>query len=124
MSMNALVGNPGEVMNRFNPLYKQFYKAAEVPRPSGIFVFLDEHADTLNDGFFVNRLEDYAWGNLPGSYHNGGVNLSFVDGHWESHRWVVPATIQPVRRKRMDKFAANPAVDFDWVKERMSVKKR
>jgi len=59
MSMNAMVGNPGELTNRFNPLFVQFYKAAEVPNPSGIFVFLDEHCDTLNDGFFVNRLEDY-----------------------------------------------------------------
>ena len=72
MSMNAMVGDPGELTNRFNPLYVQFYKTADVPSPSGIFVFLDEQADTLNDGFFVNRLDDYAWGNLPGSYHNGG----------------------------------------------------
>src|SRR5712671_1959881 len=30
MSMNALVGNPGEVTNRFNPLYVQFFKSTEV----------------------------------------------------------------------------------------------
>ena len=41
MSMNAMVGNPGELTNRFNPLYLQFYKTAEVSSPSGIFVFLD-----------------------------------------------------------------------------------
>ena len=87
MSMNAMVGNPGELTNRFNPTYVQFYKLAEVTIPSGIFVFLDEHADTLNDGFFVNLLDDYAWGNLPGSYHNGAVNLAFADGHLETHRW-------------------------------------
>ena len=73
MSMNAMVGDPGELTNRFNPLYVQFFKCAEIRNPSGIFVFLDEQADTLNDGFFVNSLDDYAWGNLPGSYHNGGV---------------------------------------------------
>jgi len=85
MSMNAMVGNPGELTNQFNPLYVQFYKKAQFRNPSGTFVFLDEHADTLNDGFFVNRLEDYAWGNLPGSYHNGGANFSFADGHLEAH---------------------------------------
>ena len=79
MSMNAMVGNPGELTNRFNPTYMQFYKIAEMPSPVGIFVFLDEHCDTLNDGFFVNRLDDYVWGNVPGSYHNGAVNLSFAD---------------------------------------------
>jgi prepilin-type N-terminal cleavage/methylation domain-containing protein/prepilin-type processing-associated H-X9-DG protein len=123
MSMNAMMGNPGELTNRFNPLYVQFYKAAEVPNPSGFFVFLDEQADTLNDGYFVNHLEDYAWGNVPGSYHNGAVNLSFVDGHLESHRWLVPDTIRPVQRTRIDKFAASPATDFEWLKARTSVKK-
>jgi prepilin-type N-terminal cleavage/methylation domain-containing protein/prepilin-type processing-associated H-X9-DG protein len=124
MSMNAMVGNPGELTNRFNPLYVQFYKTAEVRQPSGIFVFLDEHCDTLNDGFFVNRLEDYAWGNVPGSYHNGGVNLSFADGHFESHRWQVPDTVRPARQgAARGGFPANPRTDFDWLKARTSVKK-
>jgi prepilin-type N-terminal cleavage/methylation domain-containing protein/prepilin-type processing-associated H-X9-DG protein len=123
MSMNAMVGDPGELTNRFNPLYVQFYKSAEVPSPSGIFVFLDEQADTLNDGFFVNRLDEYAWGNVPGSYHNGAVNLSYVDGHLESHRWVVPDTIRRVLGTRINKFPAAPPTDFDWLKARTSVKK-
>jgi prepilin-type N-terminal cleavage/methylation domain-containing protein/prepilin-type processing-associated H-X9-DG protein len=123
MSMNAMVGDPGELTNRFNPLYVQFYKTANITSPSGIFVFLDEQADTLNDGFFVNRLDDYAWGNVPGSYHNGAVNLAFGDGHLESHRWVVPDTVRPVLRARIDKFPASPATDFEWLKARTSLKK-
>jgi prepilin-type N-terminal cleavage/methylation domain-containing protein/prepilin-type processing-associated H-X9-DG protein len=123
ISMNAMVGNPGELTNRFNPLYLQFYKMAEVRNPSGIFVFLDEQADTLNDGFFVNRLDDYSWGNVPGSYHNGAVNLSFVDGHLESHRWLVAATVRPVHGGRISAFPASPGTDFDWLKVRTSVKK-
>ena len=123
MSMNAMVGDPGELTNRFNPLYVQFYKKADLPTPAGIFVFLDEQADTINDGFFVNRLEDYLWGNLPGSYHNGAVNLAFADGHLDSHRWRVPDTIRPVHRARIDPFPASPPMDFDWLKARTSVKK-
>ena len=124
MSMNAMVGNPGELTNQFNPAYIQFYKTAEMPNPAGIFVFLDEQADTINDGFFVNRLEEGMWGNLPGSYHRGAVNLSFADGHVESHRWVVPSTVRPVSGARIDRFAATPSTDFDWLKVRTSVKKR
>jgi prepilin-type N-terminal cleavage/methylation domain-containing protein/prepilin-type processing-associated H-X9-DG protein len=123
MSMNAMVGNPGELTNAFNPLYVQYFKKAQVLNPSGIFVFLDEQADTINDGFFVNRLEDYAWGNVPGSYHNGGANFSFADGHLESHRWLVPATVRPVQRTRINKFPASPPTDFEWLKVRTSVKK-
>jgi prepilin-type N-terminal cleavage/methylation domain-containing protein/prepilin-type processing-associated H-X9-DG protein len=124
MAMNAMVGNPGVLTNQFNPLYEQFFKLTQMPRTSGIFVFLDEQADTLNDGFFVNRLEDYAWGNVPGSYHNGGVNLAFADGHLEFHRWVVPATVQPVRGARMTSFPASPKDDFEWLKQRTSVLKQ
>ena len=124
MSMNALVGDPGENTNRFNPLYVQFFKMAEIRSPSGIFVFLDEQADTLNDGFFVNKLENEAWGNLPGSYHNGGVNLTFADGHLESHHWLVPGTVQPVHKERLPgPIAANPSTDFEWLKARTSFKK-
>ncbi len=122
--MNAMVGNPGELTNRFNPLYLQFYKAAQVPNPSMIFVFLDEHCDTLNDGFFVNRLEDYRWGNVPGSYHNGAVNLSFVDGHQESHRWIIADTVRPARQgAARGGFPATPPTDFEWLKARTSFKK-
>jgi len=124
MSMNAMVGNPGELTNRFNPLYLQFYKAAQVPNPSMIFVFLDEHCDTLNDGFFVNRLEDYRWGNVPGSYHKGAVNLSFVDGHQESHRWIIGDTVRPARQgAARGGFPATPPTDFEWLKARTSFKK-
>jgi prepilin-type N-terminal cleavage/methylation domain-containing protein/prepilin-type processing-associated H-X9-DG protein len=123
MSMNAMVGNPGELTNQFNPSYIQFYKMTEIRNASGIFVFLDEQADTLNDGFFVNRLDEYAWGNVPGSYHNGAVNLAYADGHLESHRWLVAGTVCPVLGRRIDKFPAAPPTDFDWLKARTSLRK-
>ena len=121
--MNGMVGNPGELTNRFNPLYSQFFKLGQISKPSGIFVFLDEQADTLNDGFFINALEDGFWGNVPGSYHNGAVNLTFADGHLETHRWQVPGTCRPVLKRRIDRFRADPVTDFEWLKERTSVKK-
>lgn len=123
MSMNALVGDPGELTNRFNPSYVQFFRKSAISRPAGIFVFLDEQADTLNDGFFVNTLDEPFWGNLPGSYHGGAVSLAFADGHNETHKWGVPGTIRPVARKRISRFAADPPDDFLWLKERTSFKR-
>jgi len=123
MSMNSQVGNPGVLTNHFNPLYVQFLKSADFRNPSGTFVFLDEHADTLNDGFFVNVLEDEAWGNLPASYHGGSGNLIFADNHHESHRWRAPSTIPPVERRRIGVFPASPRTDFEWLKARSSYKK-
>jgi len=123
VSMNALVGDPGELTNRFNPLYVQFFKRAQIQLPSMTFVFLDEHADTLNDGFFVNILNSENWGNLPASYHNGSGNFSFADGHQETHHWQVASTIRPVQHARITAFDASPGTDFDWLKARTSVRK-
>jgi prepilin-type N-terminal cleavage/methylation domain-containing protein/prepilin-type processing-associated H-X9-DG protein len=124
VSMNSLVGDPGDLVDQFNPLYVQFFKSKSILNPSGIFVFLDEHCDTINDGFFVNRLESYQWGNMPGSYHNGGLSLSFADGHIETHHWLVAGTIRPgVKGGVGGTIAANPRTDFEWLKQRSSFKK-
>jgi prepilin-type processing-associated H-X9-DG protein len=122
--MNAMVGDPGVLTNVFNPLYVQFFTVADMADPSSIFVFLDEHPDTINDGFFVNRLEDYKWGNLPASYHNNAANFSFADGHTETHRWVVGSTIRlPIQGGVGGAIDASPATDFQWVKDRTSYRK-
>jgi len=124
VSMNCLVGNPGVLTNQFNPDYVQFFKSADIRNPSSIFVFLDEHPDTVNDGFFMNRLHEYQWGNLPGSYHNGAANLSFADGHTETRRWQVADTVRPPRQGAVGgTIPAEPRVDFEWLKERTSVLK-
>ena len=122
--MNSLVGDPGELTNRFNPSFTQYFKDVQIANPSGIFVYLDEHPDTINDGFFMNRLEEYSWGNLPASFHNGAANLSFADGHTESHRWVVPDTIRPPRQGGVGGIIpAEPHTDYDWLKDRSSLKR-
>jgi len=122
-SMNSLVGNPGVLTNRFNPNYAQYFKLTEIKNPSATFVFLDEHPDTLNDGFFMNRLAEDKWGNLPASHHNGAANLSFADGHIEPHRWLIADTIRPaVKGGAGGGFAAVPPTDYQWLRERSSLK--
>ena len=124
MAMNAMIGDTGVLSNRFNPLYRQYLKSGDVDRPTERFVFIDEHPDTINDGFFVNDLDTYAWGNLPGSYHNGAANFSFVDGHAEVHRWVVTGdkgTVRPpVKGGYGAKFDASPKTDFQWLLDHTS----
>jgi len=126
VSLNSLVGDPGELTNRFNPQFTQFYRWTDIPNPSHIYVFLDEHPDTINDGFFMNRWEEYRWGNLPGSYHNGGANLTFADGHIETHRWVLADTRRPSEKGGLggtSEIKENEHADFDWLKERTSVRR-
>ena len=122
MSMNSLVGDPGELTNRFNPQFLQFFKLAQIRTPAHIYVFLDEHPDTINDGFFMNRWAEPRWGNLPASFHRGAANLSFADGHVEAHRWELEDTRRPgVQGGASGTFPASPTTDFDWLKERSSV---
>jgi len=124
VAMNSLVGDPGELTNQFNPAYLQFLTMSDFEDASQIFVFLDEHPDTLNDGFFMNKLDSApAWGNLPGSFHNGGVNISFADGHTETHHWLVAGTIRPPVEGAAAGSSASPPTDFDWLKARSSVRR-
>ena len=127
MAMNAMVGDTGILSNRFNPLYRQFLKSGDVDRPTERFVFIDEHPDTINDGFFVNDLDTYSWGNLPGSYHNGAANFSFVDGHAEVHKWAVTGekgTVRPpVKGGYGARFDASPNTDFQWLLDHTSSKR-
>lgn len=125
VAMNAMVGDPGMLTNVFNPTYVQYFKSSDITTPANIFVFLDENPRTINDGFFVNHLDKYEWGNLPGSYHNNSANLSFADGHTETHQWRAPGTIPPLMDAPLDEpIAASPTTDFDWLKDRTSVIKQ
>ena len=123
VSMNSLVGDPGQALGQFNPNYLQFFKTTDFPQPAQIFVFLEEHPDTINDGFFVDSWDSYNWMNLPASYHSGAANLYFADGHGELHRWVVPDTDRaPVQGAVGGGFAPTPPTDYDWLKVRASVR--
>ena len=67
------------------------------PTPSRLFVFIDEHQDTLLDAQFGNPVQMYQywpdmWFDKPADRHNQGCNLSFADGHAERWKWVVPKT--------------------------------
>jgi len=52
LSMNAFVGNKGDG-GRINANYLQFLTLTSFRSPAGIFVLLDEHPDSINDGWFV-----------------------------------------------------------------------
>jgi prepilin-type N-terminal cleavage/methylation domain-containing protein/prepilin-type processing-associated H-X9-DG protein len=132
-SMNAMVGDAGEVsksgVNENNPGYVQFFKASSIPQPVRIFIFLDEHPDSINDGYFLNKwpappYNEKEWIDLPGSYHNGAGSFSFADGHSETHRWQNPSTKQPPFPKSVTLPMDVPpgqGTDYYWTLSRMSI---
>ncbi len=143
-SMNALVGNAGSFVahgvNVNDPDYRQFFKLSQIPQPTDIFVFLDEHPDSINDGYFVNR-ESYVqggwsypgamgsseWTHLPASYHDHSTALSFADGHSQLHRWKNSSTFPPSKPFASSLPIAIPAsppgagADFQWLLSHMSI---
>jgi prepilin-type N-terminal cleavage/methylation domain-containing protein/prepilin-type processing-associated H-X9-DG protein len=68
------------------------FSAVNNPGPATAFVFIDERADSINDGFFVIDMVDTGpqaqIGNIPADYHNGCSSVSFADGHVENHKWL------------------------------------
>ena len=133
ISMNAMVGNAGQFsvsgQNVNNPDYRQFFKLGQIPQPSQIFVLIEEHPDSINDGYFLNHLDALRWQDLPASYHSGAANLTFADGHLERHRWLLAST-KPAAQPDVAHlpFPAAPAqlgayerADFDWLMARTTL---
>jgi prepilin-type processing-associated H-X9-DG protein len=127
--MNLMVGDAGSFStsgaNTNNPHYRQFFTTTEIPQPSDIFVFIEEHPDTLDDGYFLNKAYSTNWIDLPASYHTGGANLAFADGHVERRQWLMGSTRWPARANILSYplgLDDGPA-DYAWVMRHMSIKR-
>ncbi|MBE7503521.1 MAG: type II secretion system protein [Verrucomicrobiales bacterium] len=77
--------------------WRVYAKDADVirPSPSMLWVFIDEHPASINDGGFgfrmPNNLADtrtQGWVDYPAGFHNNAGALAFMDGHAEIHRWI------------------------------------
>jgi prepilin-type N-terminal cleavage/methylation domain-containing protein/prepilin-type processing-associated H-X9-DG protein len=128
-SMNAMVGDAGGISakgkNDNNPGYVQFFRITDIPRPSDIFVFVEEHPDSIDDGYFLNIYYKNQWNDLPASSHGGAAAFAFADGHAQLHRWASSSTRQPLQPDAIEfplVLSANDTADLNWVMERTSIK--
>jgi prepilin-type N-terminal cleavage/methylation domain-containing protein/prepilin-type processing-associated H-X9-DG protein len=129
VSMNAFVGPQNAQGTPINSAWKQFLKTTDFRNPSGIFVFLDEHPDSINDGWFVfctgaDPTERTAWSDLPASYHNGAGGFAFADGHSEIAKWRAGSTKRAVVKNTSDFPVAvgTDKRDIEWVAQRTTSK--
>ena len=99
--------------------------------PANRYLFLDEHPDSINDGYFLNDANPQTlahWGDLPASFHNGACGFSYADGHAEIHKWRSSATILPVHAiqggyPEIQFTSGNYGfIDRDWITFRTSVR--
>jgi prepilin-type processing-associated H-X9-DG protein len=128
ISLNAMVGDAGMFLtasgNSNNPSYHQYRKLGEFTAASEIFTFIEEHPDSINDGYFLNRAYRYEWNDLPASFHNGAANIAYGDGHVEPHRWQDATTKKPPAPDAANlPLQIGPAErnDFYWLLKRTSV---
>lgn len=125
LSMNCWVGDVekrawgGQVQYRSIITLNDFIN----PPPAGTFVFIDEHENSIDDGWFAVNMADRGGAtmiaNYPASYHNGAGGLSFADGHAEIHRWLDPRTRIRVTDTYMNLNISSPNnKDITWIQER------
>ena len=126
VSMNVFVGNTsGGIWNG----YRLYSKMSDIRVASDIFMFLDEHPDSINDGFFAYCTADgppevATWSDLPASYHNGAAGFSFADGHSEIKKWLDGTTKKPITRISMSSSVATLGNirDISWMLQHSTTK--
>jgi prepilin-type N-terminal cleavage/methylation domain-containing protein/prepilin-type processing-associated H-X9-DG protein len=122
ISMDAALGDGNK-----KDFYPSFFFAKKMtdlvhPAPAMVWVFVDEHPDSINDGcFFDNPLVAGGgshWSDLPASYHNGACGFSFADGHAEIKKWLDGPTRAAVLMRDFGGLNAPNSRDYLWLAER------
>ena len=117
VSMNAFIEGSAHPGQYWVPGFASYTKESDLmaPVPSELWVFADENADTINDGWLITAMANpNQWDDMPGSYHNGACMFNFADGHNEMHKWRSPKTHPPVAFCRT--AVQDPgSVDIQWM---------
>jgi prepilin-type N-terminal cleavage/methylation domain-containing protein len=124
-SMSSYIG---ETTRRPGLQEQYFYQTSDfsVASPSQIFIFLDEHEDSINDGYFFmseDRSVDWGWNDVPASRHSHGIQLNFADGHTERHRWNDKRTVQLIIRQRIYALNQPNNPDVKWLHDHATIAK-
>ena len=115
--MNAFIEGGAQPGQYWVPGFASYAKESDLlaPVPSELWVFADENADTINDGWLITAMANpNQWDDMPGNYHNGACVFNFADGHNEMHRWRSPKTCPGVAFGRT--AVQDPgSVDIQWM---------
>ncbi len=126
-AMNCFLGDSPYFLTLGTP-YRVFRKMGDLAAfsPASAWVFIDQHEDSIEDGYFWFTLfgsAESSWQEIPGSRHSTAANLVFADGHAESKRWVEPSTLCPVYGRAFNPISVPHSRDIQWLKDRTSVLK-
>ena len=132
ISMSTMVACDGGRSWGPSPPWRIYFKLNDFiePGPSGIFVLLDEHPDSINNAAFGVMMSqrskpgDARIFDFPASYHNGACGFSFADGHAETHKWLDARTKPPVKHSNYLSLPTSTPNNQDmfWLSEHASGK--
>jgi prepilin-type N-terminal cleavage/methylation domain-containing protein/prepilin-type processing-associated H-X9-DG protein len=126
-------------INTIYPEYVQFTRGAGIRNSANLYVIMEEHPDSINDGFLQEPAAQSAtewktvdpsgaWDDLPATTHDGGCGFAFADGHAEIHVFKsTHCTILPVTygsKPAPPAFDSDPVagwMDAIWVGSRSSI---
>ena len=120
ISMNYTLGNNWDLPS-FGT--KGRNRSSQIISPAMTWVFVDEHADSINNGFFTVYQDTDSWDDLPAAYHNGACGFGFADGHSEIKKWQQSQTKKAVRYDnsfswRNVTVPKSQLNDLTWIRER------
>jgi prepilin-type N-terminal cleavage/methylation domain-containing protein len=120
VSLNGRL-NGGEWIDSPTDEFNNPHKLSAIinPGPANVMGFLDERADSIDDGYFGVDMISAEIANMPANYHLGCTSLSFGDGHTELHKWLNPITEPPMVPNTMlfqsGYIPAAGDVDLEWL---------
>jgi prepilin-type N-terminal cleavage/methylation domain-containing protein len=133
-SMNAAIGTgeeKGFAIHLTPTTFRTYHKEADTVSPgaANLWVMIDEHPDSINDGAFAVTMPLSAaatsWVDLPTKAHCDSCGFSFADGHSEIHKWRNAGLIPPVTGVTKDPNSTLfllRNIDVQWIAERTSVR--
>jgi len=121
-AMNNMMNGKGALSylnQRPGQQYHLYKKLTQITRPAPVdaWVFIEEHADSINDGFFwVDMFDTSRWKDIPASYHGNSGALAFADGHAEIRAWSDDSIAdRPVTQTAYGQGSAVAGEDLIWL---------
>ena len=126
ISMNCWMGY---VNGPPNQPYVSYRKTSDIKgqlNPSDAFVFLEERAESIDDGSFETQEGNMVVANWPTDYHNGAATVGFADGHAEAHKWLTSPFLQPQQPVVQTKWGSQSILpsqlaDLNWLQMHATV---
>jgi len=121
-SMNSWIGSKEMEVEEEETPFRIFLKDSDVAagRPASIWVLMDEHTATLDDGWFEVTMDDsQPFLNLPATRHQNAYGLNFADGHAEIYHLRTAVTqIAETQAQAFTQpsYESIPAGNTDWIK--------